>query len=470
MDLFSNLPGTDPKESAIDAVHQATAIYTTLSVVDGVLDRLNWPQSGGRLLDPSAGDGAFLVVAIRRLAPAPGDRETLSRVTGYEFHGGAVGEARLRVAAELRMLGWNASDAGAAAMSVVVQRDFILEGADGVFTCLAGNPPYLRYARLPDYFKHHYSAVVAKYALGDLLHAFLDQASKVLSANGAIGLVTSDRWLFNQSAAELRSQIGRHVGIEHLERLDVTTSFYRPKLWKVGSLPRVHPVAVIMRPNGIAASPITSSPISPDGFAADAWTGPTLADKATVRLAPWLGPHGIFTIDAPLAATLGSEADLVPVVDTDDFNPRTNQLAAPSRFAIRTQRETEPCALVAKHLQSTCHQMPKRGQRGPYWTPPEKLPTDTGEPSLMVPRIARRIRVIDLPAGVTPINHNLSVIRAGADGPSLDEVRAVLESDEAHDWLMRNAPRLENGYFSITTTLLRRLPYQLPAMSLQKAA
>lgn len=452
------LPPTE-QEEAIDAVHHATAIYTTLSVVEALLDRLNWPACGGRLLDPSAGDGAFLVAAIDRLAPAPGDLSALSRVRGYEFHAGAVSDARRHVAQALCKLGWTDAAAYQAAPTVVELRDFLTEGGREVADWVAGNPPYLAWSRLPDYFKARYADVVAKYATRDLLHAFVDQCTKVLSPLGAIAIVTSDRWLFNQTAAELRTAVGKQVSLAHVERLDPTTSFYRPKMRRAGSPPRIHPVSVVLRRTGAGRAPITAAPISPDGHEDTPWDGPTLSDIATIRLAPWLGPHGVFTIDAQQASRLGPDADLVPVVDTDDVDPTTDCLSAPTRLAIRTQRSTEPQGAVSDHLLATRNRMPPRGLRGPYWVPPESLPAALDEPSIMVPRIAQRIRVIDLQPDVCAINHNITVIRRSPGGPSLDEIRAVLLSANSHAWLLRHAPRLENGYLSITTSLLRRLPF-----------
>lgn len=450
-----------PHEQAIEVVHHATAIYTTMSVVESVLDRLDWPACGGRLLDPSAGDGAFLIAAITRLAPNPGDIETLHRVRGYEFHPGAVADARHRVANALEQLGWDREDATVAAYEVVEQRDFLTEGGHETYATVVANPPYLKYARIPDYFKKLYATVVKRYALGDLLHAFLDKTMQVLEPNGSVGLISSDRWMFNQTASQLRVELGKLVGIEHVERLDVTTSFYRPKVRRAGSPPRIHPITVIMRRGADNLVPLTAAPISPDGYSEEAWDGPTMGDVATIRLAPWLGPHGVFTIDAEMADSLGPEAVLVPVVDTDDVDPQSNALSSPSRLAIMTQRDLEPQGPLAAHLIANRYRMPPRGRRGNYWVPPEALRPSSGAPSIMVPRIAQRIRVIDLPPGVMAINHNLTLFQGHADGPSLEQLKAALLSERSHAWLLRNAPRLESGYLSITTTLLRRMPFRV---------
>ena len=59
-------------------------------------------------------------------------------------------------------------------------------------------------------------------------------------------------------------------------------------------------------------------------------------------------------------------------------------------------------------------------------------------------------------AGVLPINHNLSIV--AADSKTLDEIEEVLCSDEANAWMQAHAARLESGFFSLTTTLLRQMP------------
>ena len=446
-----------PREAGIELIHLATAIYTTESVVEKMLDRSGWPACGGRILDPSSGDGAFLVRALERLQPRPGDFESAYRVQGYEFHPGAVMDGRTRVAQCLCGLGWDVHQARLAAAVIVEQRDFLLDGpAPGRFERILGNPPYLRFARLPDIFKHLYSEVVARHAIGDLMYAFIDRCCEIMTPTTSIHLVCADRWLFNQSAADLRTAIGRRVGLAHVARLDVTTSFYRAKVRRAGTLPRVHPVEVHLSAAATAPYPITAAPISPDGYDMAPYDGPTLESIADVRVAPWLGPAGIFVVNESVAAKL-TGADLVQVIDTDDIDPHTDVLRRPYRYAIRTQRDQEPSGAVREHLLANAGRMPERGKRGPWWMPPESINIPTDRPSLVVPRIARRLRAIPLSQGLLPVNHNLSLI-AASDVVTLEEIRQVLTSQASQEWLEKFAPRLEGGYYSVTTTLLRGLP------------
>lgn len=448
----------EARTSAVEAVHVATALYTTAHVVDALLDRLGWPHAGGRLLDPSAGDGSFLLRALARLDLS--DPAQLARVRGWEIYPDACLEARRHVAALLEQAGLERREARAHAEEMVLNLDFLTDGpGQGEFETIAGNPPYLRYQRLPDYFKSLYTDLLPKYARADLLHAFLDACARLLAPEGRIGFVCSDRFLFNESAAELRARLGLKVGISHLARLDPSTSFYRPKLRVKGSPPRIHPVEVVLLPRLSAPMPLTAAAISPDEFGRDSHTGLTLGQVASVKIAPWLGPAGIFVVTGDVAERLREAgADLVPAVDTDDVDPHTDELRAPTRYAIRTRRDLEPTGLLSEHLVRERDRMPKRGLNRPYWMPPETITLALDRPSLLIPRIARGLRAVELPAGVLPINHNLSVVACEGEGPTLEELRDLITSEASQEWVRRHAPRLESGFYSITTTLLRRLP------------
>ncbi|MGI8548989.1 MAG: Eco57I restriction-modification methylase domain-containing protein [Gemmatimonadaceae bacterium] len=226
LDLF--LPVRDP---AIDALHAATACYTRDTVVDAVLDLAGWPGNGGLLLDPGTGDGAFLERAISRLTLERNDIEALAhRVEGWEIHPDAAHDARLRVAHHLVHGGWAHSAAEDAAHLVMIEADFLAPGpVERRYSVICGNPPYLRSANLPERFKALYAETVPDYARADILHAFLDRCTNVLTDDGVLACVTSYRWLFNQNAGKLRESIGQRFGISEIVRLDPASSFYRPK-------------------------------------------------------------------------------------------------------------------------------------------------------------------------------------------------------------------------------------------------
>ena len=452
--MFSQLHPAPAVE--IDQLHAATAIYTASHVINALLDRLDWPNRPGTLLDPSAGDGAFLIEALKRLDLS--NPSNLERIKGWESHSVASAQASDAISKNLRAQTFRPRLARKLASSIVVNKDVLVDGpVTERFEIISGNPPYLCFRRLPPYFKVLYGSEVAPYARGDILYAFLDSCTKLLAPNGKVGLICSDRFLINDTTAELRQQLGRRVGISHLARVDQNTAFYRPKQRVKNSPPRIHPVEVIFEPRQLAPLQLTQDPLSPDSLnASNESSGQTLSDIASVNLAPWLGPEGIFIIDRKTANGLRGHTELIPAVDTDDIERTTDTLTTPTRFMIKTSPTVEPLTKVRQHLQNQISRMPPRGRRPSYWLPPElpKLPLD--QPSLLIPRIARTLRVIDLPAGVLPINHNLSIVSAGRI--PLPEIKKILLSDKSQEWIKAKSPRLENGYLSITTQRLRRLP------------
>ncbi|MBN3760871.1 SAM-dependent methyltransferase [Burkholderia sp. Ac-20365] len=442
------------RTAAIDALHFATAIYTAQPVVDDLLDRLNWPAAKTKLLDPSCGDGMFLARALERLLALGLDIDPCDLIEGWEIHPGACGEARVRVAEVLQKHGVDARFAIITATRMVHNKDFLVDGPTTLYGCVAGNPPYLRAAHVPAYLREIYSGVVPDYASADLLHSFLERCSRVVEPGGKIALVTADRWLTNASAARLREALGKRVSLAHVERLAVGSAFYRPKFRRKGSSPRIHPISIVLGADE-GGRALSMEPIYP-GVDETPYEGlPTLGEVAKVRLAPWLGTAGVFVVDAEVAKRLPPEV-LIPAVDTDDFCD--GKLQAPRRWAIRTRPDEEPCREVLDHLHRTMDTMAERGKQGKFWLPPEPFhQLDLSQESLLVPRIAKGPKAVRIPPDCLAINHNLSIVSAGK--ANLAEIESALASPLAHQWVKDHADRLENSYHSLTTTLLRKLPF-----------
>ena len=95
-------------------------------------------------------------------------------------------------------------------------------------------------------------------------------------------------------------------------------------------------------------------------------------------------------------------------------------------------------------------------QTGAWWRPVESMDVDVSEPCLLVPKICRQIRVIEVPAGRLPFDHH-HVIRPKA-GHTLSEIKALLLAPEATAWMAQNASPIENGFFQLRTRIFRTLP------------
>ncbi len=451
----------DVRDASVDEIHARTAIYTATPVVARMLDRIGWPHDfNGALLDPSCGDGSFLIEALSRLPLSVNDSRTALRVRGWEIHPGAVGICRQRLVEFFVNRGWGGDLAFSTAAQMVTHADFLTDGPQETkFDVIAGNPPYLRFTHLPEYFRNLYRDKLPLYCQGDLLNAFLHQCVSMMPTDGVISIVSADRWLFNEGCNELRERLGEHVGVDYVGRLDVNSAFYRPKLRRAGTPPRIHPVEVVLRPRATAARQLTAAPVAIDGEKT-APAGPTLDDIAFVHLAPYVGTDGVFTVDTSTAAKLrAAGADLVPLAHPRDADLATDILGPVQRWGIRTSKDVEPTGAVAEHIQANRAKLPDRCKRGSWWMPVESLSGDVSVPCILIPKICRKIRAIDVPAGRLPFDHHL-VVRP-KPGHTLAEIKAVVLSEQANAWLRLNGARLENDYFQIRTRCFRTMPVEL---------
>lgn len=439
------------RDADIEAIHIATALYTVAAECDALLQDLDWPETGGMLLDPGAGNGELLLSAIRRLNPIPNDVQALvARVRGYEFHPGAADAARRHIAEHLVAGGWATGAARAAATRIVETRDFLLSPVPvGEAIVALSNPPFMRFAGLPPAYRKEFEAAVPAYARGDLMHAYLERMAQVIRPGGQIGAILSDRILFNEGAAKLRARIGAAFRITAIRRLDAGSAFYRPKTRRKGTPPRVHPVAIVLS-SGECGQVLSSTPFRFE--VSSPASGVRLGDLATIQIAPWIGPDGIFQIADPSAFP---DADLVPVVEPEDIDPHTDTLKEVRRWAFVTHPGVAPHASVLAHLDGQLDRMPPRGKRATRWLPPEtfahRLPLKA--PALLIPRIARRLRTIPLPENVLPTGHNLVL----ASGARPEVIAGWLNHPEVQAQALQLAPRLENSFASFTTRFLREL-------------
>lgn len=445
----------DDRQNDIDIVHRGTAIYTALPEIEALLDRMNWPNAGHRLLDPGAGNGGFLVAALARLDLKIDDVRTAAlRVHGFEFHVGAATAAKTAVETHLLGRGWSKDASSRAAELIVEVKDFLLDDVPhGVWQAVAANHPYWRYTNLPEGYRKDFDRAVAAHARQDMLFAYLQKVSEIIADNGTVGIISADRWLLNSGSATLRERIGKRWTIADIKRLESASAFYRPKARSKGTPARVHPVSVVLTRSGGQA--LTKQPFPIDVI--PQVEGIPLSEIATVRLAPWLGPDGIFL----LRDNQGFDAaDLVPCFEPEDMT--NGDLATPSKWALRTSRD-EPPQHVREHLDRELHRMPARGRQKVSWLPPEpfhgKLPLAAD--AVMVPRISQTLRGVRLPAGTMPVNHNLVVI----SGMAPDKLLAILSDPRVRAQADALALRLEGGYRSYTATLLRALkvPHDLCA-------
>lgn len=171
------------------------AFFTPTDITDFVA---TWAirGTGDRVMEPSAGDAAFLVAAVARLAKLRRGKGTEPEVDGIEIHAHSARVARRRV-----------HEAGGKAN--IRQSDFFDIAPSPVYDAVIGNPPYIRYQNFSgeSRAKSREAALrggVALTGLASSWAAFTVHSALFLKPGGRLGLVLPAELLSVNYAAPVR--------------------------------------------------------------------------------------------------------------------------------------------------------------------------------------------------------------------------------------------------------------------------
>lgn len=203
-----------------------------------ILDAIDWRAyndlSQSCLLEPAAGDGAFVAEAAKRLVASlivhgiELRADNLApRIVAYELHPREAELARKRVIEVLREAGVHHRTAMACAHAWTITGDFLLADLPlERFTHAAGNPPYVRWSKVPPKLKAKYEAMMpSSVTVGDLFLPFLDRTLEALKPEGRFGFLCSDRWRFMGFAEGFRQKWLPALNIQSETTLSAAQAF-----------------------------------------------------------------------------------------------------------------------------------------------------------------------------------------------------------------------------------------------------
>ena len=213
-----------PITEAVNALSQAGieergAIFTKREVVDFILDLVGYttdrPLHEMRLLEPSFGDGDFLLPAIERLlaswrnAGSPDALVSLQNaIRAVELHQVTFFATRERVASLLMREGLPFEVAHQLADSWLLYADYLLVDLAGSFDVVVGNPPYVRQELIADVLMAEYRARYKTiYDRADIYIPFIERSLSCLTPGGMLGFICADRWMKNRYGAPLRGLV-----------------------------------------------------------------------------------------------------------------------------------------------------------------------------------------------------------------------------------------------------------------------
>lgn len=217
------------------------AVFTRPETVDLILDLTGYRPEHGRLatrrvLEPSCGDGAFVLPIVRRLLESErlatgGEIDWTNEaldgsIRAVDLHHGTVERLRRRVLEQLSDAGCPSGRACALVSRWVFRTDFLLHEWTERFDLVIGNPPYVRIEDLPRPVLQRYRALYS--TLGDradLYVAFMQRGLQLLSTDGVLGFITANRFTKNLYGRGLRRLIADRYRVRYFLNLEHTQPF-----------------------------------------------------------------------------------------------------------------------------------------------------------------------------------------------------------------------------------------------------
>lgn len=220
-------------------IEERGAIFTRREVVEFILDLVGYttdqPLNKLTLLEPSFGDGDFLLPVIDRLLSAWKAHSKTTRpletlggcIRAVELHHDTFSRTHAAVVARLAGAGIAARTATAIADGWLLHGDFLLTPLPGEFDVVIGNPPYVRQEMIPAALLAEYRSRYATiYDRADLYIPFIERSLRLLTKGGALGFICADRWMKNRYGGPLRALVanGYHLKV-HVDMTD-TPAFH----------------------------------------------------------------------------------------------------------------------------------------------------------------------------------------------------------------------------------------------------
>ena len=507
-DILSELPSDAYDYGSRSSGETHGVVLTKPHVVSLILDLAGYTVDRDLtklcLLEPSCGEGAFLVPAVQRLLTVAlrtgiNLADLPSPIAGFDIDPNHVASARRAVAMELRAQGFDTASAATLAERWIQLGDFLLRPETRRFEVIVGNPPYVRIeqlsAQLQTEYRKRYRSL---YDRADLYVAFIERGLQLLSSEGILSFICADRWIVNKYGAPLREmltgsfRVACYVDLHSASPFESEVIAY-PSIFAVtpgiGGAVQVCSLSTASREECEAVLPALST-------GASSCPGVSVAryDSWFSGTEPWIitSPRHLNTLRSlesrflPIEATgqtrvrigvatgddgtyiVGEDADiepdrLVPLVMRSDIDK--GEVRDARRFVINTFRDNggvvdlRDFPRLARHFKA--HELNVRqrhvSQKNPsswFRTIDRVYPQLVGAPKLLIPDIAGANEVVFEQGRFHP-HHNLYFITS--DEWDMEVLGGLLSSRVALFFVWSYAVKMRGGYLRFQAQYLRRI-------------
>lgn len=198
-------------------------VYTRPEVVEFMLTAMGLNTCDDlknvRILEPSCGEGEFVVAIVNRLINLPKKRPTAKQLAtmllAVDLVKSSLEITKKKVATLLEQRGYNNIEIKSLLNQWFLSTDFLLADITPDFTHVIGNPPYIRVENIPKSllreYRRHFSTMTDR---ADLYIPFFEKCLSLLKDDGRLSFICTDRWTKNTYGKSLRRLIGDNYGLE----------------------------------------------------------------------------------------------------------------------------------------------------------------------------------------------------------------------------------------------------------------
>ena len=196
-------------------------VFTSPEVVSYMLDLVGYTAdkdlSKVKILEPSCGEGEFVLEIVRRLRDSSRrfgfdfGKALLDNVFAYDIDEKKIETCKARLAQDDIHVSLDAN---------IRQGDFLTQQIPAV-DVVVGNPPYIRYEQIPqDQLSSYKQLFHTFHYRADLYILFFEKTLRSLSPGGRHCFICSNRWLKNEYGKKLRAWIVKSFRLETILSLE----------------------------------------------------------------------------------------------------------------------------------------------------------------------------------------------------------------------------------------------------------
>lgn len=215
------------------------AVYTRRETVDFILDLAGYLPNRRlhqyTLLEPSFGNGDFLIAAVERLIksylakdiPVTAVADLQHSIIGFEVNPTAAAETVGRLTKLLSEFGFDVKQICSLLGAWLRNDDFLLADIRTRFHFVVGNPPYVRQELIPDRLMAEYrSRYETIYDRADLYIPFIERSLTLLKDDAVLGFICADRWMKNKYGGPLRAMVADGYHLKYYVDMVDTQAFH----------------------------------------------------------------------------------------------------------------------------------------------------------------------------------------------------------------------------------------------------